>query len=332
MQLPSLNLRPTARRELIALDEFGEEPRSNNAGRLHESRRPPGALHRQPLRACLTRLFGWRAEQVAVGNCSYLTLGLGNGINGGVVEYDRERSLWLPYVEVADVSDVTERARSLGGTVVLEPREGLAGWRSVVSVPAGAEIALWQPKVTTAPPEDRSAPRAPAGGRYRTAAAGACEDVRDVLLDGADGQRERLGDARVGAALGHQPEHLELARCQALERAVRAAAGEELRDDLRIERGAALGDPADGVDELVHVHHAVLQQVADAAPSVREKLGRVLLLDVLRDDQDRRFGSAAAHSSAARTPSSRKLGGRRMSTIAMSGCSRGTSGPGRRRH
>jgi hypothetical protein len=30
--------------------------------------------------------------------------------------------------------------------VLLEPREGPAGWRSVVAVPAGAEVALCQPK------------------------------------------------------------------------------------------------------------------------------------------------------------------------------------------
>jgi len=41
---------------------------------------------------------------------------------------------------------MTERARLLGATVLLEPREGPAGWRSVVAAPAGAELALWQPK------------------------------------------------------------------------------------------------------------------------------------------------------------------------------------------
>jgi hypothetical protein len=30
--------------------------------------------------------------------------------------------------------------------VLLEPREGPAGWRSVVAAPAGAELAFWQPK------------------------------------------------------------------------------------------------------------------------------------------------------------------------------------------
>jgi len=34
----------------------------------------------------------------------------------------------------------------LGASMLLEPREGPAGWRSIVVVPAGGEIALWQPK------------------------------------------------------------------------------------------------------------------------------------------------------------------------------------------
>jgi hypothetical protein len=30
--------------------------------------------------------------------------------------------------------------------VLLEPREGPAGWRSVITEPAGGEVALWQRK------------------------------------------------------------------------------------------------------------------------------------------------------------------------------------------
>jgi hypothetical protein len=99
-------------------------------------------------RACAfyTQLFGWRAERLTVGQGSYLALALGNGVDGGVVERDSECCLWLPYVEVADVAEATERARLLGASVLLEPREGPVGWRSVVAAPAGAEIGLWQPK------------------------------------------------------------------------------------------------------------------------------------------------------------------------------------------
>ena len=99
-------------------------------------------------RACgfYTRLFGWHAERVEVGPGSYLALELGDRIEGGVVEDEREAAVWLPYVEVASIAEATERARTLGAAVLLEPREGPVGWRSIVSVPAGAEVALWQPK------------------------------------------------------------------------------------------------------------------------------------------------------------------------------------------
>ncbi len=107
-----------------------------------------------------------------------------------------------------------------------------------------------------------------------------------MLLDRADREHEGLRDPRVRTALGHEPEHLELARRQPLERPV-SPAREELRDDLGIERGASLGDPADRVDEVADVHDPVLQQVPDATAPVREELGRVRLLDVLRDDEDR---------------------------------------------
>lgn len=93
-----------------------------------------------------TRLFGWRTEAVNAGTASYMALDLGERFEGGGVECGTERPLWLPYVEVTDLTETTERARSMGASVMLEPREGPAGWRSVVSAPAGAEVALWQPK------------------------------------------------------------------------------------------------------------------------------------------------------------------------------------------
>jgi predicted enzyme related to lactoylglutathione lyase len=116
-------------------------PRPNRVAHLE--------LHTGDLpRACAfyTGLFGWRTERIEVGSRSYLALGLGDGIEGGAVECATQRPLWLPYVEVADVAEATERARLLGASVPLEPREGPAGWRSVVAAPACAEVALWQPK------------------------------------------------------------------------------------------------------------------------------------------------------------------------------------------
>ena len=106
-------------------------------------------LHTSNLpRACAfyTELLGWDTERVDVAAGSYLALGLGGRIGGGVVEGERDRALWLPYAAVPDAAEATDRARALGARILLEPREGPAGWRSVVSVPGGAELALWQPK------------------------------------------------------------------------------------------------------------------------------------------------------------------------------------------
>jgi uncharacterized protein len=97
-------------------------------------------------RTFYTGLCGWHPERVEAGNGSYLALELGGGLGGGMVECETRRPLWLPYVEVTEIAKVTERARLLGASVLLEPREGPSGWRSVVAAPAGAEIAFWQSK------------------------------------------------------------------------------------------------------------------------------------------------------------------------------------------
>ena len=99
-------------------------------------------------RAChfYGRRLGWRAERIETGSAPYVSLGIGTGVGGGIVECATRRPLWLPYAEVPDLAATTARARALGAGVLLEPREGPRGWRSVVTAPDGAEIALWQPK------------------------------------------------------------------------------------------------------------------------------------------------------------------------------------------
>jgi predicted enzyme related to lactoylglutathione lyase len=91
-------------------------------------------------------LLGWRSHELDERHGSYLALHLGSALSGGIVRCPAPRSLWLPYVEVYDIRRDTGRARELGATVLLEPREGPAGWRSVVATSAGAELAFWQAK------------------------------------------------------------------------------------------------------------------------------------------------------------------------------------------
>jgi predicted enzyme related to lactoylglutathione lyase len=93
-----------------------------------------------------TELCGWRPERVHAAEKTYLAMEMGGGLGGGIVECPTTRPLWLPYVEVGEIGAATDRARRLGAAVLLEPREGPAGWRSVVRGAAGGEIAFWQPK------------------------------------------------------------------------------------------------------------------------------------------------------------------------------------------
>jgi predicted enzyme related to lactoylglutathione lyase len=104
-------------------------------------------LHTGDLRRARTfyaGLCGWRSERIDTQRGSYVALELGDALGGGIVECATQKALWLPYVEVAEITKATEWARSLGAAVLLEPREGPAGWRSVVTTPAGGDVAFWQ--------------------------------------------------------------------------------------------------------------------------------------------------------------------------------------------
>ena len=96
--------------------------------------------------ALYAELCGWEPEDVRSRHGDYLALRIGNGLGGGVVECPVRRPLWLPYVEVPDIAAATGRARTTGATVLLEPREGTHGFRSVIASPAGGDLAFWQRK------------------------------------------------------------------------------------------------------------------------------------------------------------------------------------------
>jgi predicted enzyme related to lactoylglutathione lyase len=92
------------------------------------------------------RLCGWREHEVRRGARSYLALDLAPGLGGGIVQCAVRRPLWLPYIEVEHVGECTERALQMGAELLLAPREGPAGFRSVIASQAAGELGLWQPK------------------------------------------------------------------------------------------------------------------------------------------------------------------------------------------
>ena len=105
---------------------------------------------RERASAFYAELLRWPTERIDAGCASYHALGLGGAaFGGGIVQCPTRQPVWLPYVEVDGVVEVTDRAGRLGASVLLAPREGPTGWRSVVATPEGGEIAFWQPKPRT---------------------------------------------------------------------------------------------------------------------------------------------------------------------------------------
>ena len=99
-------------------------------------------------RGVYEQLCGWHPEPIGTPGGPYLALGMPGGLGGGLVESGLDRPLWLPYVSVDDIDRATERAATLGARILLDRREGPAGWRTVLSTPAGGELAFWQQKPT----------------------------------------------------------------------------------------------------------------------------------------------------------------------------------------
>jgi uncharacterized protein len=96
--------------------------------------------------AFYSRLLGWRPEWIETRAGAYLAVGTGGDLGAGIAQCTTASPSWLPYVEVERIDQAVERARRLGASVTMAPREGPAGWRGVVSAQGAGEIALWQPK------------------------------------------------------------------------------------------------------------------------------------------------------------------------------------------
>lgn len=104
-------------------------------------------------KAFYAQLFDWELEDLpapADGRPPYTMIMVGEGAGGGI----RTNPVpgvpphWLAYVGVDDIKASTEKAKSLGATVVRDVMDiGEYGWISVIVDPTGATLALWQRKI-----------------------------------------------------------------------------------------------------------------------------------------------------------------------------------------
>jgi uncharacterized protein len=102
-------------------------------------------------KAFYSKLFEtWTLEDVQMGPTgAYTMIKPGKGTGGGMLRHPNEAgpSMWLAYVEVADVKAATEKAKSLGATIMRDVTEiPGAGTMSIIVDPTGAMLAMWKPK------------------------------------------------------------------------------------------------------------------------------------------------------------------------------------------
>jgi predicted enzyme related to lactoylglutathione lyase len=95
------------------------------------------------------RMFDWKLEDMDMGDMTYTMIRVGEGTGGGLMKnpMPNATSLWVAYVEVADVEAATAKAKSLGANVLKDVAEiPSAGAFSIIGDPTGAMLGLWQSK------------------------------------------------------------------------------------------------------------------------------------------------------------------------------------------
>ncbi len=93
-------------------------------------------------------LFDWKLEDMPMPNGTYTMIHVGEGTGGGIMQHPvaGAPSTWLAYVLVDDIAAATEKAKSLGATVMRDVTEVMgAGWLSIIVDPTGATLGLWKP-------------------------------------------------------------------------------------------------------------------------------------------------------------------------------------------
>ncbi len=93
-------------------------------------------------------LFDWNLRALELKDGAYTTISPGEGTGGGVrtQHIPGAPSSWLPYVMVDDIAVATDKARSLGATIIEDATEiPDMGFMSIIRDPTGASLGLWQP-------------------------------------------------------------------------------------------------------------------------------------------------------------------------------------------
>lgn len=97
-----------------------------------------------------SHLFNWQFEDMDMGPMgTYSTFKTDKGPGGGLMSMPGAPTAWLPYVAVDDINTATDKAKSLGATIIHGPVEvPNIGWLTIFIDPTGANIGIFQPKTS----------------------------------------------------------------------------------------------------------------------------------------------------------------------------------------
>jgi uncharacterized protein len=96
------------------------------------------------------KLFDWKLEDVPMPIGAYTMIKVGEGTGGAIMKHPMPGapSVWLPYVLADDIAAATQKAKSLGASVIKDVTEVPgAGWLSIIMDPTGAVFGLWKAKM-----------------------------------------------------------------------------------------------------------------------------------------------------------------------------------------
>ena len=93
-------------------------------------------------------LFGWQFQDMNMGPSGiYSTFKPSEGPGGGMMSMPEGKSGWLTYVGVSNIQESTEKARSLGATIIVGPQPiPEVGYFTILNDPTGCMFAIFQAK------------------------------------------------------------------------------------------------------------------------------------------------------------------------------------------
>jgi len=97
-------------------------------------------------------LFGWGSQEMPTPQGPYNMFQVGGKMVAGATKMPAELKKtgapphWLNHVSVADANAAAEKAKSLGGKVVMAPTQVGPGTMAVIQDPTGGTLALWSTK------------------------------------------------------------------------------------------------------------------------------------------------------------------------------------------